>query len=320
LELWYHLDQGAFGEFSLEHYFRLVVEQCSSFLGVDYGFLGSKNKNSDRYHLLTSTSNSPQSLTNKDFALQKGLVGWVLQNQKPLFITKLNPELQEHFLFLPGEQLPHQGTFWGIPIPTSSDHSFVLAFLGKQSILWNPDEYYAISHTIHFLHLMLEQFYWREEYERLQAYDLTTGLYNPLAFEACMEENILVSLHNNAPFILTLLQYEPWESLYANHPPHEVRQWQQRLALNIRGMLPEQVLIGQITENRFALLFPAMTPQEAEKYLKPLVSPGAQYSSTIMEKIGLEGYIGRASFPQEGMRMEELWPLAYQRLLKSFHS
>jgi GGDEF domain-containing protein len=320
LELWYNLDQGAFGEFSLEHYFHLVVEKCSRFLGVDYGFLVSNKQGEDRYHLLASTSNTPQSLVKKHFTLRQGLISWVLQNQKPLFITRLNPELPEHFLFLPGESLPHHGTFWGLPIPTSSDHAFVLTFLGQQPVQWNPDEYYAISHAIHFLHLILEHFYWREEYERLQVYDLTTGLYNALAFETSLEEILTMALQNSTPCTLALVQYEPWQVLYARSSPHEVRQWQQHLALKLSSMLPEQTQIGQITENRYALLFPEMTPQEADQYLLSLLPIGRQFFSKTMEKISLQGYFGWAGFPQEGTRIEELWPLVYHRLFEAFHS
>jgi len=320
LELWYHLDQAAFGEFSLDHFLRLVVDRCSQFLEVDYGFMTSCKKGESRYRIVAATSDLPPTLARKSFQLQQGLVGWVLTNGKPLFIPRLNPDIPEHFLFLPGDPLPRKGAFWGLPIPTSSTHSFALAFLGKEPIQWSPDDYYAISHILHFLHFILEHHYWREECERLQTYDLATGLYNAMAFEASVEDVLTASMEDSTPFTLALLQFEPWQLLYIHYSPYEVRQWQHLLAMKLGKSLPPDALLGQMTENRFGVLLPATTPREADNCLAPLRSLGKQVSTRHIKAISLQGYLGRASFPQEGVRSEELWPLVYQRLYEAFES
>lgn len=319
LKLWYHLEQGSREELSLDNYFHLVVEKCSRFLDADYGFLAAgKQGEKNRYELVAYTSNIPQSLTKQDFSADQGLVGWVLQNRKALLISKLNPELQEHFLFSPAEALPHSGTFWGLPISIAPNYIFMLGFLGRQPIQWDSDEQYAVSRFVHFLHLFLEQLYWKEEYKRLQSYDLSTGLHNALTFENTVEEMISTSMQNSVPFTLSLLQLEPWQILYTRGTPREVRQWQQRFTLKLSKMFPEQVLIGQITENRYALLFPGITYQEADKYLLPLTSVRQQIPTRHMEKISLQIYSSQVSYPQDGMKGEQLWPLLYHRLFTAF--
>ena len=164
-------------------------------LGTDYGFLVLKEPERKNFRILGCTANTPRGLATQSFSIKQGLVSWVLKNKKNLLIIRLNPDTADHFLFSPGENLPHQGTVWGMSGQTSLGYELALIFLSRRVIDWNTDSERAVGHAFHFLQLLLEQIYYQEENEALQSYDICTGLFNAPAFESRVEGLFHASMH-----------------------------------------------------------------------------------------------------------------------------
>ncbi|MGA2400378.1 MAG: hypothetical protein ABSG91_01575 [Syntrophobacteraceae bacterium] len=311
------LDEVAFKGYALESYCELFVTRWSQFLGTDFGFLALKEPGTKSFRILGCTANTPRGLVNQTFPTKQGLIGWVLQNQKNLLIIRLNPDTSDHYLFSSGENLPHQGTLWGMPGQTSLGYELALVFLSRQVIDWNSDSERAVGHAFHFLQLLLEQIYYKEENEALHSYDICTGLFNAPAFESRVEGLFHASMQSNAPFALGLIQFEPWQILTTKVLPKRIRQLQRELASSLCDALPPGVLVGQLTQNRFGVLFAETTVQEAESLLAELTRFG-KIALKGVKGVKLHPYISSAGFPQDAAKMEDLWPLVNQRLFSAF--
>jgi GGDEF domain-containing protein len=320
LELWYTIDQAACKDYSLEEYSQAIVDACSRFLGTEYAFMAVKEPQDLCCRLMAQTSTMPRNLQNQSFSTERGLIGWIFHNKKSLSISKLNPESPDHFLIFPGENLPHQGAFWGIPTQLSLGHLLVLTFLDRRPLQWSSDDQYAITRILHTFHLVFEQLYWKERYEQLQAYDLSTKLYNAIAFEQWVETTLAASMRSNTPFTLAVIQFEPWHTLYTRMPPKEIRRRRRALAAEISEILPSQVVIGRIGENRFGLLFPDAASKDAERYLHHVTNTAHYKSIGNLGKTKMKIYVGWAAFPHDGAACEELWSLVHNRLFESTHS
>ena len=311
------LDEVAFKGCALDNYCGLFTAEWCQLLGMDYGFLVMKEPGKKNYRILGSTANTPRGLVTQNFSAKQGLIGWVLQNPKNLFIIRLNPATADHYLFSQGENLPHQGTVWGTRGQTSLGYELALVFLSRQVTDWNPDSERAVSHAFHFLLLLLDQIYYKEENEALHSYDICTGLFSAPAFESRVEGLFHASMQSNAPFTLGLIQFEPWQVLATKVLPKRIRQLQRDLASSLCDALPPGVLVGQLAQNRFGVLFAETTVQEAENQLIELAGYG-KIALKGIKGIRLHPYIASAGFPQDGAKIEELWPLVNQRLFSAF--
>ena len=311
------LDEVAFKGYALDNYCGLFATEWSHILGMDYGFLVLKDPEKKTYRILGCTANTPRSLVTQSFSAQHGLIGWVLENQKNLLIIRLNPSTSDHYLFSPGENLPHQGTVWGMRAQTSLGYELALVFLSRQVVDWNADSERAVAHGLHFLLLLLEQIYYKEENEALQSYDICTGLFSAPAFESRVEGLFHASMQSNAPFTLGLIQFEPWQILTTKVLPKRIRQLQRELASSLCDALPPGVLVGQLAQNRFGVLFAETTVQEAESQLAELAGYG-KIALKGIRGIKLHPYISAAGFPQDAVKIEDLWPLVNQRLFSAF--
>lgn len=319
-ELLQRLDYANFKGGTFHEYCQLVVQECARFLGTEYGLMVLKDASGSNYHLLAATSNIPHSYYRQNFDTKQGLIGWIFRNQKPLFIPRLNADSPEHYLLSSRESLPHHGTLWGLPALSTLGHSVVLAFLARGVMDWSAEDRYAVSHMLSYLHLLLEQSYFKEEYEHLQAYDLSSGLLNNLAFEAKVDEILIASMQKSVPCTLALLQVEPWQILHTRVPPKRIRKWQQQLAESLYRAVPSSVFVGQITENRYGVLLSGMASQEVNQVLNALIDASQNHVPRRTKKLHVQPYLSTASFPQDATNPEELWTLVYQRLFEAFRS
>lgn len=318
-EVWNRLDEVAFKGYPLENYCELFVTEWAELLKTEYGFIAFKEPGRKQFRLLGCTANTPRGLINQNFPVKDGLVAWIFQNKKNLLIIRLNPDTPDHFLFMSGENLPHNGTLWGIPAQTSLGYDLALVFLSRQMIDWNTDSERAVTHAFHFLQLLLEQIYYKEENEALNSCDICTGLFNAQAFEARVEGLLKASMESSAPFTLGLIQFEPWQILSTKAMPKRIRQLQRDIATNLCEALPQGVLVGQLAENRFGVLFPEVALKEAGNMLAELAEFG-KIALKGIKGVKLHSYTAAAGYPQDGAKIEELWPLANQRLFTAFRA
>ncbi len=311
------LDEVASKNYALDNYCGIFATEWSQILGMDYGFLVLKDPEKKTYRILGCTANTPRSLVTQSFSAKQGLIGWVLHNQKNLLIIRLNPSTSDHYLFAPGENLPHQGTVWGMGAQSSLGYELALVFLSRQVLDWNVDSERAVGHGFHFLLLMLEQIYYKEENEALNSYDSCTGLFSATAFESRVEGIFHASMQSNAPFTLGLIQFEPWQILTTKVLPKRIRQLQRELASSLCDALPPGVLVGQLAQNRFGVLFAETTVQEAQNQLAELGGHG-KITLKGIRGVRLYPYISAAGFPQDAAKIDDLWPLVNQRLFSAF--
>lgn len=316
-DAWNRLDDIVLKGHSIESYCESFVSELAQLLQADYGFLALKEQQKKTFRLLSCTPNTPRSIVNQSFQSKQGLIGWVFQNEKNLLIIRLNPDTPDHFLFSPSENLPHQGTLWGIHAHTSIGYDLVLAFLSRQAIDWNSTSEKAVIHAFHLFQLLFEQSCYKEENDALHTYDLCTGLFNAPAFEARLEGLLNASMQSSAPFTIGLIQFEPWQILSTKALPKRIRQLQRDIASSLCEALPPGVLVAQLSENRFGVLFPETTVQEAQGQLAVIADQG-KHGLKGIKGIKLHPYTASAGYPQDGSKTEELWPLVSQRLYTAF--
>ena len=320
IETWNRIDEISFKGLALEEFSERVVGECTGLLGADFGFAALRESGETDYRLLAASTGAPRNLLSQTFVMKQGLVGRALQAGKPFFISRLNSQTYDHFLFASSESLPHHGSLWVLPAQLSLGHTLAMVFLSRQPTEWSPDCQNAVSNLLHVYHLLLEQLYLQEECQHLQTYDFTTGFVNAIVFESRVEKLLSTSMQNSTPFVLALVQFEPWQILHTKVPPAQIRQWQEKLASALRQALPSDVLIGQITDNRFGLLFSGHTEQDVGPYLASLKHLAQQVFGGRLKRVRVQSYISSAGYPQDSTRSDELWTLVNQRLFVAFRA
>jgi GGDEF domain-containing protein len=141
-----------------------------------------------------------------------------------------------------------------------------------------------------------------------------------MAFAARMEELLATSMQHSTPFALALMQFEPWHMLHTSASPKHLEKCRQELVLSLRTLLPSDALLALISENRFGFLFPQMSFQEAQPILTHLMDRGKQVLAGMFKGMRVRSYLGVVGYPQDGTRIEELWPLVYRRLYRGIHA
>ncbi len=297
-----------------EEYSRNFVEECTRLLETDYGFLALRDPDDDLFQLIAATSNSPKNLSHQHFLLKQGLLGYAFQTQKSLRVARMNPHAPDHFLFSPSEGLPHHGTLWAIPAVLASGHQIVLAFLSRAVMDWSTVCRDSILHTLQFYQLLLDKFFLKEECRHLRQYDSVTGLYNLTAFESRFDQLLEASIQHSLPLTFAIIQFNPWPMLLSGATPKQIHRLQKELAGGLRSTLPTDVVLGQLCENRFGVILPGLTSQQAKNSLSQLADFGQDFFVSRLKGIRIRPQLAWVSFPQDGTGSEELWPLAYHRL------
>ena len=320
LQFWHRVDEIMLKELAVLDSCRRFISECAQLLACDYGFVVLREVGQPHYHVLAGTPNTPQSLFEQHFLTKQGLAGWVFEQGKVLQVARLNPHTTEHFLFTPAEGLPHHGTLWGLPISLSLGHALALLFLSQRFQELNPECQRAISCAAHAFALHLDRVNLREECEHLQSCDLATGLLNGRAFASRLEALLVTSMQTSSPFALALMQFEPWHMLHTSASPKVIEKCQQELVSSLRTLIPSEALLALISENRYGFLFPQMSFQEANPILTYLMDRGKQVLAGTFKGMRVRSYLGVVGYPQDGTRIEELWPLVYRRLYRGIHA
>jgi len=320
LEFWYKVDDLLLKGYSVIESCKRFVGECVQLLGSEYGFIALKEFTQPHYHVLAGTPNVPPGLLEQRFLVKQGLTGWVFLNDKVLFIPRLNPQTPEHFLFSPAEALPHHGSLWALPATTSLGHTLALIFLSRTPHEFDSESQRAISCALHSFAFHLDQFSLKEECSQLRTYDLSTGIFNGLAFMAKMEELLATSMQNSTPFALALMQFEPWHVLHTTASAKQILHFQRELASSLSMLAPSDAYLAQISENRLGFLFPQMSLQDANPILSHLMDRGKQILGSSFKGMRVRSYLGLVGYPQDGTRIEALWPLVYRRLYSGLHA
>lgn len=318
LELWHQLAEAAVVQKDERELARLTVEHCSAFLDADYCFLASREGRDPHYRLIAASSNAPPAYLQQCFMLESGLLGWIFRNTKSLLIQKMNPESKDHFVLAATENLPHAGSFWGLHAPVFPGVELVLAFLARDEKRWTGDMRHAVGKGAQFFMLAYSRLLWQFRCQQAENLDPLTGLHNGLAFENAVSDQLMNSLQASEPFTLVLVQFEPWQLCFCKVSLAEGRRWQQRIGEDLERALPDGTFIAQLSEGRFGMLFPGSGEADVERCCAAVGLFRRSFEPARKRGIKLRPYMGWASFPQHGTRLEELWTRAYQSLWQDF--
>jgi len=135
-----------------------------------------------------------------------------------------------------------------------------------------------------------------------------------------VEELLGNSMQSSTPFALALMQFEPWHMLHTTTPPDQILDFQRELASSLSMVAPSDAFLAQISENRLGFAFPQMSLLEAKSILAHLMDRGKQILGSFFKGMKVRSYLGLVGYPQDGTRIEELWPLLYRRLYSGLHS
>ncbi len=302
------------GAFDFYEYSSNFVEKCANALETEYAFLALRDPDEDSFQIIAATAECPKKLIRQHFLVKQGLVGHTFLSQKPLRIPRMNSHASDHFLFSPSEGLPHYGSAWVIPAALASGHQIVLAFLSRDIKNWSRDHLDSIIHTLQFYQLLLDKYFLEQECRYLKHHETLTGLYNAGAFEARMDQLLEISIKQSTPLTLAMIQFNPWNMLLKGVPPNHIHLLQRNLAQGLRQYLPEDAYVGQLSENRFGIIFHGATSQQVERTLYKAADYGRDFFSSHLKTIRIQPQLSWVSFPQDGAGNNELWLLAYQRL------
>ncbi|PIU32691.1 MAG: hypothetical protein COT06_01345 [Syntrophobacteraceae bacterium CG07_land_8_20_14_0_80_61_8] len=318
LNLWRRLAEAAHTQSSAEELARTAVDQCAGFLSADYAMLAGRTQGQPRFSLIAATESVPSAYSRQDFLAQTGLIGWVFRNAKSILIPKMNPDSSDHLVLTANETFPHGGTFWGLHQAVSPDREVVLALLTRNERRWPADDRQVLMEAFRLGMVAYSRLLWREQCERLERYDPVTGLHNALAFERAVSEQLTTGLQGSKPFTLVLVQFEPWQLCLCKVSPAEGRRWQRQIAEELQQDLPAGVVVAQLGECRFALLFPDQGEAEVERFCARVPLFRREFEPAQRRGVKIRPYMGWASCPQHATRLEELWGRAYQSMWKDF--
>lgn len=314
LSLLHRIDDAAFSDIVPERFLRTLVNECTRFLEMDFGFLIGAGPGNDDYQVLAASGNADDAFRNRTFSKHQGLAGWALLKQKNLKIRRLRREAKEHYLFFPQEKLPHQGTFMAFHSHIPLGQPMALVFLSRLLRECHVDEQYAVEKATRFVSLYLERANLGNTCDRLRTFDATTNLCNPPTFETLLEQQISESVSQSRPFAMAILQFEPWETLHLEWRPQQVRAFRQELIQRIHQFLPEEIIAGNLADNRLAILFKRSNMQEAETVLARLTASWRKGSLELARNLQLELRHSLVACPMDGNNTEALWSLGYRRL------
>lgn len=318
LNLWRRLGEAAYTQSSAARLARTAVEQCAAFLAADYGVLAVRTPKQPQFSLIATTESVPSAYLRQDFPAQAGLIGWVFRNAKAILIPKMNPDSSDHVMLTANETFPHAGSFWGLHQPVTPERELVLALLTRNERRWPADERQVLAEAFQFSTVAYSRLLWQEHCDRLEHYDPVTGVYNALAFERLVSEQLTAGLQSSKPLTLVLVQFEPWQLCLCKASPAEARRWQRQIAEQLEQELPAGVVVAQLSECRFALLFQDQGEAEVERFCARVPLFRSEFEPARRRGVKIRPYMGWASCPQHATRLEELWGRAYQSMWKDF--
>ena len=312
------LDEVAFKGYALDNYCGIFATEWSQILGMDYGFLVLKRSREENLSHPGLHGKYAKRPGDSEFFCKTGAdrLG-PSQPEKPAH----HPPQSRHIGPLPvcsGRESPSSGHGLGnAGAQTSLGYELALVFLSRQVLDWNADSERAVGHGFHFLllHARADLLQGRKRGPELIRF--LHGSFSATAFESRVEGIFHASMQSNAPFTLGLIQFEPWQILTTKVLPKRIRQLQRELASSLCDALPPGVLVGQLAQNRFGVLFAETTVQEAQNQLAELGGHG-KIALKGIKGVRLYPYISAAGFPQDAAKIEDLWPLVSQRLFSAF--
>lgn len=321
LTLWHDLTEAWEKTRSQTEAAQALVQGCADYVRADYAFLVSRGCADKAYRITAAAGKVPQRLLQSPIGRdEKGLVIEALEVGKGVFIPALNPESPDHYLFLSGEHLPHQGSLWVLCGGSAELGSLGLALLGKRRLALTQDDKVAVQKSFRIFEAFYERWHYRQSYAEWTCRDGASGFLNPWSFAAQAKEAVHAAVQNSEPLALVILQYEPWQYAQAVIPPSELDVWEKALMESLRMQVPPGIVVGRLAQNRCGLLALGGELRDLLAVAENVGRVCRRLPGPKKKKLALKTFVGASQMPQDGVTFDELWMSACQRLFEALHS
>ncbi|SMC24144.1 GGDEF domain-containing protein, diguanylate cyclase (c-di-GMP synthetase) or its enzymatically inactive variants [Desulfacinum hydrothermale DSM 13146] len=296
-----------------------LTEKARAFLGTDWAFCLQQDPGERDGTMLSASGSLPRGLLQRPLPVSSpALVAETMRKGGQLFIPALKPDADEHYLFFPGENLPHQGSLWVLTTERRAGGRLCLAVLARKKMSWAQDERYAVEKALQIFAAFLDSVYWHARYLESACTHGPTGLLNECTLAQRLHQCVQAAIHGSTPLALIVVQCEPWQYAQSIFPPSETNQWESALAAALRDATPPGAIAGRLAQNRYAVLHPQGDMKELMLTADALDACLIKLSAPRRKGIHLKIHLGWASLPQDGTTADDLWQTAYRRLLESF--
>lgn len=299
---------------------QTFVQSCAAYTRADFAFLVERGCGEKFYHLAGTAGRVPQGLLHTTIPLDsRGLVIESLEASKPLFIPALNPDASDHYLFVAGEHLPHQGSLWVLNGGSAQLGPLGLALLGKKRLSLTQDDRVAVEKSFRIFEAFYERWHYQHTYAEWTCKDGASGFLTPWAFATYVKEAVHAALQNSEPFSVVILQYEPWQYAQAVIPPSELDVWEKTLMESLKRHVPPGIVVGRLAQNRCGLLALGVELRDLLALAETFRRVCGGLPGPKKKKLVLKTFVGQAQMPQDGVTYDELWMAACRRLFDSLH-
>lgn len=300
---------------------QALVQGCADYVRADFAFLVGRGCTDAAYRILAAAGKLPQRLLQSAIPREaKGLVIEALEGGKGAFIPALNPESHDHYLFVSGEPLPHQGSLWVLCGGSPELGPLGLAMLGKKRLTLTQDDKVAVKKSFKIFEAFYERCQYAQSYAEWTCKDGASGFLNPWSFAAHVKEAVRAAVQNSETLALVMLQYEPWQYAQAMIPPSELDVWEKALMESLKTHVPPGIIVGRLAQNRCALMAIGSELRDLIAVAENLSRACCRLPGPKKKKLALKTYVGASQLPQDGVTFDELWMAACRRLFETLQS
>ncbi|ROR01590.1 hypothetical protein [Desulfosoma caldarium] len=299
---------------------QALAQGCATYVRADFAFLVERGCAERFYRFVGAAGKVPQRLLHTPVPVDsRGLVIEALEASKPLFIPALNPDSSDHFLFVAGERLPHQGSLWVLNGGSPQLGPLGLALLSKKRLSLTQDDRVAVEKSFRIFEAFYERWLYQHTYAEWTCKDGASGFLTPWAFATHVKEAVHAALQNSEPLSVVILQYEPWQYAQAVIPPSELDVWERALMESLKRHVPPGIVVGRLAQNRCALLSLGGELRDLLAVADHLRRVCGGLPGPKKKRLALKTFVGHAQMPQDGVTYDELWMVACQRLFEALH-
>jgi len=288
---------------------QTLLSKISEFTGADWIFLVSRDMPAGQVQIKSSFPDF--SLPRIKKRISGGLIDYVFERKKLTVVSRVNGKRNgNHFLFVPGEPLPREGSFLGLYGATAGS-KWVLALLSREGRFWNSDLVYSVGRVFKQFLTAVDRFILQEKCEHLLKYDCFTGLLHLRAFEEYVQSCFSHAVGNNYNLTFVVIQWEPYLKLCSMVMPSDLVLFNHRIVNALqKDVLGGHAVIGHLGENRLGILLEQVSSFDVKKceYFLHRLGLGKEFGCQV------EFYSGVARYPQDANNVMELWGRAYQAL------
>jgi signal transduction protein with GAF and PtsI domain len=120
-------------------YYQKALNLCRLFTATDMAFLILVPQKGDRYKVVASEGTLTAPLKKSVLAIDMGLTGWVIRENRPLVRRSMKPRTHKSYVFFPEDPCIHFQSYMGIPLSFFGKLYGVINLVGHRENHW-PDE------------------------------------------------------------------------------------------------------------------------------------------------------------------------------------